>query len=151
MCAIRSKLNVLIPRFRFLCIVISAILASSPLLKIQAEEAKSIILAEEILWVPSEDYRLNWTLLGAVSTTAEKPEEGAGQIHNTYAKTEDVIAYRKNGVFRDGAVLIKDVMLTKTEDLTTGKASYADRFYGRFVMVKDSKGELGSSGRFGEG
>jgi hypothetical protein len=48
-------------------------------------------------------------------------------------------------------VLVKDVFAARTEALTTGTASYAGDLAGRFVMVKDDAGKLGSGPRFGDG
>ncbi|MBZ9856383.1 cytochrome P460 family protein [Mesorhizobium sp. CA13] len=47
--------------------------------------------------------------------------------------------YRKTGHFPDGTVLVKEVLATSTNEMTTGTVSYTDRLKGWFVMVKDSK------------
>lgn len=107
--------------------------------------------AEQVLRVPETDYRKDWVQLGQFSVLADKPEDGAKQMHAVYTERKNVEAYLKNGSFPDGAVIVKDVWNTKTEQLTTGKASYAGNLAGRFVMVKDSGGKLGSSPRFGDG
>jgi hypothetical protein len=94
--------------------------------------------AEALLQVPAENYREEWILLGSFSVLADDPEEGAKQLHVVYAEPATVDAYRRTGAFPDGAVLVKEVLSTKTEALTTGIVSYAQRLVGRFVMVKDA-------------
>ncbi len=107
--------------------------------------------AEPVLRVPAADYRKDWVALGTFSILAGAPAEGAKQMHAVYTERKNVEAYLKDGKFPDGAVLVKDVFATKTEALTTGTVSYAGDLAGRFVMVKDAAGKLGSSPRFGDG
>src|SRR5438270_11602397 len=54
------------------------------------------------------DYRETFVHLGtyAVATKADKPVD---EMHNVYARPEDVQAYRRDGKFPDGAILVKDV------------------------------------------
>ena len=107
--------------------------------------------AEKILQVPDVNYREDWVQLGQFSVLADKPEEGAKEIHTVYTARDNLDAYLKNGKFADGAVIVKDVWKAKTENLTTGRASYAGELAGRFVMVKDGAGKLGTGPRFGDG
>lgn len=116
-----------------------------------AGKAKAVE-AEPSLQVPSVDYRREWVELGTFSVLSDKPEEGAKQLHVTYAERKAVEEYLKSGRFPDGTVLIKDVFAAKTEPLTTGTVSYPGDLAGRFVMVKDEKGALAKgSPRFGDG
>lgn len=90
------------------------------------------------LRVPDVDYRRHWVQLGSYSVLADEPTKGAKELHVVYAHPASVDAYRRTGRFPDGAILVKDVFVAKTEDLTTGTASYANVLIGRFVMVKDT-------------
>lgn len=104
------------------------------------------------LYVPDVNYREEWVQLGAFSVLADDPEEGAKELHVVYADHAAIKAYLENGSFPDGAKIVKDVYATKTEDLTTGRASYADTLAGRFVMVKDAENRnADSSPLWGEG
>lgn len=104
------------------------------------------------LHVPDEDYRSEWVLLGSYSVLADDPDDGAKELHVVYAAPESVAAYRADGEFPDGAVIVKDVYTTKTEFLTTGTASYADTLAGRFVMVRDAGDRFaGASPLWGDG
>lgn len=107
---------------------------------------------EKLLHVPSENYRTDWVLLGSFSVQADNPEDGAKELHVVYTKQENIDAWKKNGKFPDGAVLVKDVFATKTEVLPTGVASYANELAGRFVMVKDSTNQYAEKSKlWGDG
>ena len=109
------------------------------------------IEVEKVLRVPSIDYRKAWVHLGTFSVLADSPENGAKELHTVYTTRESLEAYLKGGRFPDGAVIVKEVWEAKTEALTTGTSSSADRLAGRFVMVKDAAGKLGTGPRFGDG
>src|SRR5262249_49791368 len=109
------------------------------------------VVAEAVLQVPAVDYRKDWVQLGTFSVLADKPTDGAKQIHIVYTARQNVEAYLKTGRFPDGAVLVKDIFAGRTESLATGSSSYAGDLAARFVMVKDSAGRLGSGARFGDG
>ena len=87
------------------------------------------------LHVPS-DYRTAYQVLG---TWAVAKDDGPGskQLHVVYASPGTIDAYRKDGRFPDGAVLVKEVFNTTTNDMTTGTVSSAGTLAGWFVMVKD--------------
>lgn len=107
--------------------------------------------AEIVLQIPTVDYRKEWVQLGTFSVLADNPADGAKQLHVVYTARQNLEAYLRTGHFPDGAVLVKDVFAARTEALTTGTASYAGDLAGRFVMVKDGAGKLGSGPRFGDG
>jgi Cytochrome P460 len=107
--------------------------------------------AEEVLRVPAVNYRKEWVQLGTFSVLANKPQDGAKELHAVYTERKNLDAYLKDGKFPDGAVFVKDVWNAKTEELPTGTSSFAGDLAGRFVMVKDSAGKLGSGPRFGDG
>ncbi len=106
---------------------------------------------EAVLQIPGVDYRSQWVQIGAFSLLAEDPEDGARELHTVYAEPAAVEAWRRDGIFPDGAVIVKEAWSTRTEELTTGTASFADELQGRFVMVKDAAGKLGAGARFGDG
>lgn len=135
-------------RKRLLALVL--VCALSPIAQAQVTKSPPVD-AEPVLRVPSVDYRKEWVELGTFSVLADNPQDGAKEMHSVYTERKNVEAYLKDGKFPDGAVLVKDAWKTKTETLTTGKASYASELAGRFVMVKDAAGKLGSGARFGDG
>ncbi|MCL5778068.1 cytochrome P460 family protein [Limibaculum sp. FT325] len=106
---------------------------------------------EPVLRVPAEDYRTQWVQIGAFSLLAENPAEGAREIHTVHVERSALEAYLRDGDFPNGTKIVKEAWSTRTEVLTTGTASYADKLEGRFVMVRDAAGTLGSGARFGDG
>ncbi len=96
------------------------------------------------------DYREKFQYLGswAVATKEGKPVD---EMHNVYSRPEDVQAYRKDGKFPDGAVLMKDVTKVDSEKLTTGQATRSTDIKIWFVMVKDAKGRCPKNDLWGDG
>jgi len=68
-----------------------------------------------------------------------------------FASPGSVEAYRKDGRFPDGTVLVKEVFKTATQEMTTGTVSHADELKGWFVMVKDSTGRYPGNTLWGDG
>src|SRR5262245_510479 len=60
------------------------------------------------------DYREKFLHLGtyAVATNQDKPVD---EMHNVYTRPEDIQAYRREGKFADGAILVKDVTTVGSE------------------------------------
>jgi hypothetical protein len=96
------------------------------------------------------DYREKFAFLGAYAD-ATKADKSIDEIHNVYAPLKDVEAYRRDGKFPDGTVLVKEVCGTDTETLTTGQAHWVKDTKLWFVMIKDSKGQFPKSPLWGEG
>ena len=101
--------------------------------------------------LPDVDYRKDWVSLGPWAVAAEEGEQGSQGIHAVYTQLESVEAYRKTGKFPDGAVLIKELFSTVTEEMTTGTVSRADQTTGWFVMIKDSTGRFPDNKLWGDG
>jgi hypothetical protein len=76
---------------------------------------------------------------------------GSKEIHVVYASPDTVAAYRKDGRFPDGSVLVKEVFEATTAAMTTGTVSRAQKLQGWFVMVKDSKNSHPGNRLWGEG
>src|SRR5262245_63527724 len=101
------------------------------------------------LHVPS-DYRTAYRVLGTWAV-AKNDGPGSKQLHVVYASPGTIDAYRKDGHFPDGAVLVKEVFDTTTKDMTTGTVSSAGALAGWFVMVKDSAGRFPGNKLWGDG
>jgi len=97
-----------------------------------------------------EDYREKFLHLGtwAVATNSGMPVD---ELHGVYARPEDVQAYRRDGKFPDGAVLVKDVTSAGSDKLTTGNATRAMDVKIWFVMIKDAKGRFPKNDLWGDG
>jgi len=101
------------------------------------------------LRVPA-DYRTAYHFLGSWAVAAGEGE-GSKEIHVVYASTGTIAAYRKDGRFPDGSVLVKEVFETTTGPMTTGTVSYAKILKGWFVMMKDSKNSHPDNMLWGDG
>ena len=105
--------------------------------------------ADGALRVPA-DYRSMYEYLGTWAVAADKGE-GSKQLHSVYASPGAVAAFRANGHFPDGAVLVKEVYQTATNPMTTGTVSHAETLAGWFIMVKDSKNSHPQNKLWGSG
>jgi hypothetical protein len=96
------------------------------------------------------DYRDKFIHLGtwAVASKANQPVR---EMHNVYARAEDVRAYRRDGKFPDGAVLIKEIADVGSAKLTTGQPTWSTGVKSWFVMVKDTKGRFPKNDLWGDG
>ena len=80
------------------------------------------------------DYRAKFMHLGSWAV-ASKPDKPVDEMHNVYARPEDVQAYRRDGKFPDGAILVKDVTTVGSEKLTTGQSTWTKDIKIWFVTI----------------
>ncbi|HEY1782994.1 MAG TPA: cytochrome P460 family protein [Roseiarcus sp.] len=114
-----------------------------------AADPSPVADTEGALRVPA-DYRSMYEYLGTWAVAADKGE-GSKQLHNVFASPGAVAAFRANGHFPDGAVLVKEVYDAATGPMTTGTVSHAETLAGWFVMVKDSKNSHPKNKLWGSG
>jgi Cytochrome P460 len=98
------------------------------------------------LHVP-DGYRTAYQFLGTWAV-ADDQGRGSVELHSVYASPGAITAYRENGRFPDGAVLVKEVHRASTEPMTTGRISHADGQRGWFVMMKDGGGRYAANPLF---
>jgi hypothetical protein len=101
------------------------------------------------LHVP-EAYRTAYEFLGTWAIGADKGQ-GSQELHVVYASPGTISAYRRDGHFPDGTVLVKEVHFAATGQMTTGTVSHADKLRGWFVMAKDSRGRYPGNNMWGDG
>ena len=99
--------------------------------------ARAVVDKHGDMRVPA-GYRTSYQFLGSWAV-ADKAGESPSQMHIVYASPGTIAAYRKDGRFPDGSVLVKEVFLTATGPMKTGSVSRAQTLKGWFVMVKDRK------------
>ncbi|MCP5084075.1 MAG: cytochrome P460 family protein [Alphaproteobacteria bacterium] len=132
-----------------------AIAASASVLTIgQGKATSKVQIAADSsgnIHLPKIDFRKDWVALGTWAAAAEEGAQGSQGLHVVYAQPETVEAYRKTGTFPDGAVLVKELLSTKTEDMTTGTISRAHAATGWFVMIKDAIGRYPGNKLWGDG
>jgi hypothetical protein len=134
---------------------IGAITAIAAFSSMQATAISSVsqmeaaVDAEGNLHVP-RDYQIGYQQLGSWAIAADDGR-GSKELHVVYASPGAIDSYRKNKRFPDGAVLIKEVFRTATNEMTTGTVSRADALKGWFVMVKDSTNRYPGNALWGDG
>jgi hypothetical protein len=113
------------------------------------QTTEAVVDANGNMRVPA-DYRTAYQSLGTWAVAADQGE-GSKELHVVYASPGTIAAYRRDGRFPDGAVLVKEVFETATDAMTTGTVSYAQALMGWFVMVKDSKNSHPGNKLWGDG
>src|SRR3569623_1816248 len=97
-----------------------------------------------------EGYRTHYQYLGTwAAAAADAP--GSQELHVVYAPPGTIEAYRAQGEFPDGTILVKEVYRAATEEMTTGTISHAATLRGWFVMVRDGKGRHAETALWGVG
>jgi hypothetical protein len=114
-----------------------------------APKAETVDDAAGNLHVP-DAYRTTYQSLGSWAVGADQGQ-GSKELHVVYASPGTIAAYRKDGHFPDGAVLVKEVYQAATQPMTTGTVSHAESLKGWFVMVKDSNGRHAGNKLWGDG
>jgi Cytochrome P460 len=112
-------------------------------------QAESVVDAKGNLRVPA-GYRTSYQFLGSWAIAADKGQGSQG-LHVVYASPGTIEAYRKEGHFADGSVLVKEVFHATTQPMKTGTVSHAEKLEGWFVMVKDSKNSHPGNSLWGDG
>jgi hypothetical protein len=101
------------------------------------------------LHVP-DGYRAAYQFLGSWAVAADQGQ-GSKELHLVYASPGTVGAYRNDGHFPDGAVLVKEVFQASTGSMTTGTVSHAETLKGWFVMMRDNIGRHPGNALWGDG
>ncbi|MGH9618390.1 MAG: cytochrome P460 family protein [Bryobacteraceae bacterium] len=112
-------------------------------------KTQAVVDANGNLRVPT-NYHATYEFLGTWAIAKDKGQ-GSKQIHDVYASPGAVAAFRRNGHFPDGAVLVKEVYATATEPMKTGIVSHAKTLKGWFVMAKESRNSHPGNKLWGEG
>ena len=97
-----------------------------------------------------KDYETTFVHIGTVAVEKESGDP-VTELHGTYTRSGDLEAFKRDGKFPDGAVLVKDVRSVTNEKLTTGAASYGSGIKVWFVMIKDAKGRFPGNDIWGDG
>ena len=116
---------------------------------IERPRTERVVDANGNLRVPA-DYRTVYQFLGSWAVAAEQGQ-GSKEMHVVYASPGTISAYRQNGQFPDGSVLVKEVFETTTGAMTTGNVSHAKTLKGWFVMMKDRKNSHPDNKLWGDG
>jgi Cytochrome P460 len=129
-----------------------AVVASGQMALVVADgelKAEAVADTNGNLHVPNA-YRTTYEFLGTWAVAADQGQ-GSQELHVVYASPGTITAYRRDGHFPDGTVLVKEVHFAGTGQMTTGTVSHADKLRGWFVMVKDSRGRYPGNSTWGDG
>lgn len=87
-----------------------------------------------------EGYR-DWVYVGTPLTpnSLNPPEAAFPEFHNVYIHPEDYAHYRKTGEFRDGTVLIKELVTVGATEAASGNGYFMGEFRGLEAAIKDSR------------
>src|SRR3954454_19081419 len=83
----------------------------------------------------------NWVYVGAVVTPNDLNDGEATfpEFHSVYMDPESFAHYEKTGEFRDGTVMIKELIGVGAKEATSGKGYFMGDFRGLEASIKDSK------------
>jgi len=132
-----------------LVVIIAAHAQTSMTTPSTAPGAGAVVDAAGNLRVP-EAYRTAYEPLGSWAIAADQGR-GSKELHVVYASPGTIAAYRKDGHFPDGTVLVKEVFQAATEQKTTGTVSRAGTLKGWFVMVRGENGRYADNQLWGDG
>ena len=150
-------MNIILPRLLTVgCVAamlfaaaLSFLRASGPAESLAPGDFSPYVSKDGAISLPA-DYREKFQHLGTYAV-ATRPGQPVDEMHNVYARLEDILAFRKDGKFPDGAVLVKDVTNVGSEKLTTGLSHWTTDIKIWFVMIKDSKGRFPGNDLWGDG
>lgn len=116
----------------------------------QSPYAEGLVSDDGSITLP-KNFRSDYVMLGAWSVANDSDTGDDIGLHVVYAPKSAVVAYRAEGSFPDGTVLVKELFASRSESLTTGEATSATNILGYFIMVKDNKGRFPNNPLWGDG
>ncbi len=104
-----------------------------------AQQSLVEFTADGKLKIP-EGYR-RWVYVGTPLTPNElnNGEARFNEFHNVYIDPESFAHFEKTGQFRDGTIIIKELVRVGTKEATSGKGYFMGDFAGLESSIKDSK------------
>ena len=94
----------------------------------------------ELLRSSIEDYR-SWIYVGTPLTPNDlnPPEAAFPEFHNVYIHPDDYKHWSKNGSWREGTILVKELVGVSTKKASSGNGYFMGDFVGLEATIKDSK------------
>lgn len=124
---------------------VAGTVACSPVARSQPRESMSGSLSKPAMdsnnvMTRPEGYR-SWTYVGTPLTPNDMnpPEAAFPEFHNVYIHPDDFAYYERTGEFRDGTVLIKELVSVGSKRATSGLGYFMGEFVGLEATIKDSK------------
>ena len=106
----------------------------------KAKAAPVEFTADGKLKQPPVNYR-KWVYIGTPLTPNDLNDGEAPfpEFHEVYMDPESFADYEKTGKFRDGTVMVKELISVGSKKATSGKGYFMGEFTGLEVSIKDSK------------
>ena len=122
-----------------LSLALIVMLVTSVALLMGASEKPPLFGSDGSLIQP-EGYR-EWVFVGAPLTpnSLNPPEAPFPEFHNVYIHPEDFAHYQQTGAFRDGTILIKELVSVGATQAASGNGFFQGEYVGLEAAVKDSK------------
>lgn len=114
-----------------------------------SHSAEAVVDRSGNIRVPT-NYRFEYEYLGSWAVAAEQGS-GSKELHVVFASPKATDAYKKDGHFPNGTVLVKEVFEAATASMTTGTVSHPGKLKGWFVMVRDGSDRYQSKPLWGDG
>jgi hypothetical protein len=82
-----------------------------------------------------------WVFIGSPLTPNDMNDGEASfpEFHNTYMDPDSFAYVEKTGEYRDGTVIVKELLSVGSKEQTSGKGYFQGEFIGLEVSIKDSK------------
>ena len=107
----------------------------------QGESPKLSFDSSGRLLRPASDLYRSWVYIGTPLTPNDlnPPEAAFPDFHNVYIHPGDYSYYKTNGVFRDGTVLVKELVSVGSKAAVSGSGYFMGEFTGLEATIKDSQ------------
>ena len=91
-----------------------------------------------------------WVFIGAPLTPNDmnNGEASFPEFHNTYMDPDSFAHVEKTGEYRDGTVIVKELLSVGSKEQSSGKGYFQGEFIGLEVSVRDSKRFPGEPGNW---
>ncbi len=124
-----------------LAVLIAAALFLPETTAAQEESPKLSFDSEGRLLRPDPELYRSWIYIGTPLTpnSLNPPEAAFPEFHNVYIHPGDYHHYRSYGTFRDGTVIIKELVTVGSNVAVSGKGFFMGDFTGLEATIKDSK------------
>jgi hypothetical protein len=106
----------------------------------KAEEAVTFNANGDLIQPKNFEWR-KWVFVGTPVTpnSLNPPKAAFPEFHNVYIDSESFEHYSKTGQFREGTVLIKELVSVGATQAASGKGYFEGDFIGLEAAIKDSK------------
>lgn len=114
----------------------------------QAKRLPANVSINGVISIP-QNFRTEFVFLGSWFLELEDQDERLMQ--HVYSRKQDVEAFKKNGKWPDGTMLVKEQFQAETTGTENRADSFASHPQGYFVMVRDRQNRFSGNPLWGDG